>query len=142
MSQIYSLPEAKSQSVRETVEQIYRDYENGNLDGVMAAFPDRFCFEWPFGPEGSTYAGLCRGKGELLELLQKIATDFRFNTYKSRSLLVDGNNAAAQVDVNLTSLKTGTTFDMTIAHFWTFENGEPVHLTEYMDNALVVRHLG
>jgi ketosteroid isomerase-like protein len=34
---------------------------------------------------------------------------------------------------------TGRRFSATIAHFWSFEDGIPVQLVEYMDTALMAR---
>jgi len=52
-------------------------------------------------------------------------------------ILVDGDRAAAQLQLDLTSAKTRQRFSARIAHFWSFEDGIPVYLVEYMDTALI-----
>ena len=49
------------------------------------------------------------------------------------------HRAAAQLQLDLTSVATGRRFSATIAHFWSFEDGIPVQLVEYMDTALMAR---
>ena len=125
--------------MRETVTQLYRDYESRNLNKVIDALPDDFSFEWPFDPSTARYAGVCRNKAELLERLTEIAADFHFNSYRATNILVDGDSAAAQLQLDLTSVRTGRRFSAMIAHFWSFKDGIPVHLVEYMDTALMAK---
>jgi len=126
--------------IRQTITQLYRDYENRDLEKILAALPDDFVFEWPHDPSTARYAGLCRNKGELVQHLTDVAASFQFNAYHATNILVDGNRAAAQLQLDLTSVATGRRFTATIAHFWSFEDGIPVHLVEYTDTALVARH--
>ena len=35
-------------SIRQTITQLYKDYESGNLEGVRNGLSDDFRFEWPF----------------------------------------------------------------------------------------------
>jgi len=122
--------------IRETITQLYRDYESRNLNAVLNGLPDHFRFEWPFDPNTARYTG-SHSKAELLKQLNAVAVSFQFNRYHATNILVDGDRAAAQVELDLTSLKTGRTFSATIAHFWWFEDGIPVRLVEYGDTALI-----
>src|SRR4029079_12092530 len=108
-------------------------------DNILASLPDDFRFEWPFDPSTARYAGDFRSKADLLEQLKDIAGNFQFNAYRPTDILVDGDRAAAQLQLDLTSLKTGHRFSMRIAHFWLFKDGTPVHLVEYTDTALVAK---
>jgi len=128
--------------IRQTITQLYRDYETRNLSNILASLPDDFRFEWPFDPSTARYSGICHSKAELLEQLNDIAKNFRFDAYRATNILVDGDRAAAQLQVDLTSEKTGRRFSTTIAHFWSFKNGIPVHLVEYTDTALIANESG
>ena len=128
--------------IRQTITQLYRDYESRNMNNILASLPDDFCFEWPFDPSTARYAGICHTKTELLEQLRIIAENFQFNAYRATNILVDGDRAAAQLQLDLTSVKTGRRFSTTIAHFWSFENGIPVRLVEYTDTALIAKESG
>jgi ketosteroid isomerase-like protein len=125
--------------IRQTITQLYRDYENRDLEKILAALPDDFVFEWPHDPSTARYAGLCRSKDELVQHLRDIAANFQFNAYQATNILVDEDRAAAQLQLDLTSVATGRRFSATIAHFWSFEDGIPVRLVEYMDTALMAR---
>jgi|SRR5215211_5759078 len=125
--------------IRHTVTQLYRDYESRNLNKVLDALPDDFCFEWPFDPTTARYAGVCRNKAELLDRLTGIAADFHFNAYRAINILVDGDSAAAELQLDLTSVRTGHSFSARIAHFWSFKDGIPIRLVEYMDTALMAK---
>ena len=128
--------------IRQTITQLYRDYESRNLTNILASLPDDFCFEWPFDPSTARYSGICHSKSELLEQLNDIAKNFEFNAYRATNILVDGDRAAAQLELDLTSVKTGRRFSTRIAHFWSFKNGIPVRLVEYTDTALIANESG
>ena len=130
-----------AQDTRQAIMQLYRDYENRDLEKILAALPDDFVFEWPHDPSTNAYtdAGICRSKGELVQHLEAIGRNFQFNAYHATNILVDGDRAAAQLQVDVTSVATGRRFSATIAHFWSFEDGIPVRLVEYMDTALMAR---
>ena len=74
-----------------------------------------------------------------VERLEDLAKNFKFNAYRPTSIMVDGECAAAQMHIDLTSEKTGERFEMKAAHFWTFEEKKPVHLVEYFDSALIAK---
>ena len=123
--------------VRQTVTQLYRDYESRDLSKVLEGLPDDFCFEWASDPRTARYAGICHSKHELVTRLREIGENFEFHSYRPTTILVDGDHAAAQLQLELTSVKTRERFVARIAHFWSFKDGIPVHLVEYMDTALI-----
>ena len=126
--------------IRQTITQLYRDYESGHPEQALTALPDEFVFEFTSDPSMARDAGVCRGKHELVQHLSTIAEHFQFNGYHATNILVDGSRAAAQIDVDLTFKATGRRFSTTLAHFWRFEDGIPVHLVEYMDSAMIASH--
>src|SRR4030095_4268882 len=128
--------------VRQTITQLYRDYENRDLEKILAALPDDFVFEWPFDPSTARYPGICRSKDELVQHLTDVAANFQFNAYHATNILVDGDRAAAQLQVDVTSTRTGRRFPASIAHFWLFKDGIPVHLVEYMDTGVLAEQSG
>lgn len=132
----------KQADVRHTITQLYRDYESRNLDKVLDGLPDDFCFEWASDPGTARFSGTCHGKRELVEQLKDIAANFLFNAYRPLNILVDGDSAAAQLQLDLTSVRTDRRFSARIAHFWSFKDGAPIHLVEYMDTALIASESG
>ena len=128
--------------IRQTVTQLYRAYESGDAATIMAGLPDDFRFEWASDLGTPPYAGVCSTKRELITRLAHIGEKFEFHSYRATTILVDGDHAAAQLEVVVTSRTTSQRFPTKIAHFWSFKDGIPVHLIEYMDTALVAQHIG
>jgi len=129
-------------NTRQTITQLYRDYESRDMPKVLAGLPDNFCFEWASDPGTARWAGVCHGKAELLEQLNDIGENFQFNAYRATNILVDGDRAAAQLELDLTSELTGRRFSVKLAHFWEFRDGVPTHLIEYQDTALIASESG
>ena len=128
--------------VRQTVTQLYRDYESANVAKIMDGLPDHFCFEWESDPDTPpSYTRACKTKYELAERMGEIAEKFEFHSYRPTIILVDGDHAAAQLQVEWTSRATGQRFRARVAHFWSFEDGIPVSLVEYMDTALIASQI-
>jgi ketosteroid isomerase-like protein len=123
----------------ETITQLYRDYESRDFAKVMNGLPDDFSFEWPVDQTTARFSGVHPSKAALLTQLNELADSFHFDRYHATNILVDGDRAAAQVQVDLRSKKTGRSFSATIAHFWWFRDGIPVRLVEYVDTALIAR---
>jgi ketosteroid isomerase-like protein len=73
--------------------------------------------------------------------MREIAEKFEFHSYRPMNILVDGDHAAAELQVELTSRTTGQRFRARVAHFWSFEDGIPVSLVEYMDTALIASQI-
>jgi ketosteroid isomerase-like protein len=127
--------------IRQTVTQLYRDYESRDLARVLDGLPDDFRFEWASDLGRPPYAGVCQTKRELVTRLADIAEKFEFHSYRATTILVDGDRAAAELELDLTSKTTRQRFPSKIAHFWSFRDGIPVHLVEYMDTALVAQQI-
>lgn len=123
--------------IPQTITQLYRDYENGDVEKILAALPNDFVLEFPSGQSTARDAGMCRNKDELLEYLGNAATHFQFNTYHATNILVDGSRVASQTQVHLKYKASGRSFSTTIAQCWSFKDGIPVHLVEYMDTAFI-----
>ena len=128
--------------VRQTVTQLYRDYESANMAAIMDALPDDFRFEWESDRDTPpSYTKVCNTKHELAERIGEIAGQFEFHSYRPTNILVDGDRAAAELQIELTSKSTRKRFRARVAHFWSFADGVPVSLVEYMDTALIASQI-
>ena len=101
--------DTKQPVVRAAITPLYRDYESRELGKVLDGLPEDFCFEWASDPATARYAGICHGKAELLAQLNDIGANFDFNAYRAVNILVDGNRAAAELELELTSIGNGVT---------------------------------
>lgn len=127
-------------SIRDTIKQIYTYYADRELDKLLDFLPDDFSLHWPYDAKVARYAGLYSSKNSLAEQLQDLADNFEFHSYTATNILVDGDRAAAQVDLEMTAKNCGTKISATLAHFWEFENGQPIRVTEYNDSALLTHY--
>lgn len=128
-------------SIEQLVTQLYKDYENREIEKVLAVIPDDFCFDWPVNTDHVRFSGQCQGKGAFIERLQDLAENFVFHAYEPRETIVGDDSAAVRIRMELTSNHTGERFEMEAAHFWHFASGKPVHLAEYYDTAQIARHM-
>ena len=67
--------------IRETLEKLYQDYQNRDLQAVLNSIPDDFCFEWPVDPKTSRYSGACQSKLDFVTQLTDLANNFDFNRF-------------------------------------------------------------
>ena len=88
--------------IRQTITRLYRDYERKDFASILAALPDDFTFEFTFEPNTHQFSGICRSKDELIQHLNHVRRTFQFTAYHATNILVDGDRAAAQVEVALT----------------------------------------
>ena len=121
--------------IPQTITQLYRDYENGDTEKILAALPNDFVLEFSSGQSTARDGGMCRNKDELLEHLGMLPRTFNSTRITQRTSWSMG--VASQTQVHLTYKASGRSFSTMIAHCWSFKDGIPVHLVEYMDTALI-----
>ena len=129
-------------SVRKVIEACYQAYGKRDFDGTMLPFSDDVKFDWPANPSQSKRNGCCTGKQAMIDRLADLAQEFEYLDVRLHSLIVDGDHAAARVSMKLKQKETGAEFTNQSAHFWTFEEGRCVELTEYYDTALLKAYGG
>ena len=121
----------------ETLQQIYRSYAARDLVGALALCSDDFRFCWPVDPGQARRCGVSNGKAGFAERLEGLAEDFVYRSFTPLDIVDGGDEAAAQVEIEMTHKATGRDFRMRVAQFWTFRDGQAVELVEYYDTALV-----
>jgi|SRR5579871_4376291 len=80
----------------------------------------------------ATYVG-----PQIHQALKALCDNFRASNYEMRSLLIDGDRAAAICRADFQYVLTSETFSLDLVHFWTFKDGKAVELVEYFDTAHV-----
>ena len=121
--------------IPQTITQLYRDYENGDAEKILAALPNDFVLEFSSGQStAGTQACVATRTScsSIWEMLPRTFNSTRITQRTSRSMGV-----ASQTQVHLTYKASGRSFSTTIAHCWSFKDGIPVHLVEYLDTALI-----
>jgi ketosteroid isomerase-like protein len=115
----------------ETTKKGYAAFAAGDLEGALQAFDDDV--EW-IQPGKSTLSGTYRGKGEVVELLGKIAGK-QFATKPNR-IIADGDVVVALTDVTIEGEST------TGADVFTFRDGKIVKTESFGDTAVTERIFG
>ena len=128
--------------IRQTIIDCYAAYEARDLEEAMKPFADNVCFEWTADPKHSRYSGCSNGREQMMDMLVTLAEQFEFLEYKLVDLIVEGNKAAARVEMTLKSRRTEETITNHSGHFWCFEDGRCIELTEYFDTSLIAAHSG
>jgi ketosteroid isomerase-like protein len=115
----------------ETTKKGYAAFAAGDLEGALQAFDDDV--EW-IQPGKSTLSGTYHGKGEVVELLTKIAGK-QFGTKPNR-IVADGDVVVALTDVTIEGENS------TGADVFTFRDGKIVKTESFGDTALTERIFG
>jgi uncharacterized protein len=115
----------------EVVKRGYEAFSVGDIDTLMSVFDDNI--EW-VQPGESAISGTYRGKGELGELIGRLAE--KSATVKLNRLLGDGDTVIALTDVAAGS-ETGQDADV-----FTVRDGKIVRTHVYSDTAMMERVFG
>lgn len=121
--------------IPQTITQLYRDYENGEWRRFWLRCRTTSCSnsrpvrERPGTPACVATRTSCPS---IWEMLPRTFNSTRITQRTSWSMRV-----ASQSQVHRTYKASGRSFSTTIAHCWSFKDGIPVHLVEYMDTALI-----
>ncbi|MEM7067416.1 MAG: nuclear transport factor 2 family protein [Pseudomonadota bacterium] len=128
-------------NIREQIQECYAAYAARDLEGTMKPFADNVCFEWTADSKHSKFSGCSNGREKMIERLAILAEQFEFLEVKLLDLIVEGNKAAARIEMKLKSNQTGEEFTNHSGHFWQFEDGVCTEFAEYYDTALVGAHV-
>ncbi|MBA3446199.1 MAG: nuclear transport factor 2 family protein [Pseudaminobacter sp.] len=121
----------------ETIQNVYKAYGAGDIEGALSYCADDVCFRWVAEPELMAYAGECNGKAAFLERLNALHKDYEYHSFRPIEIIDGGDRLAAQVEMELTRRDNGKKFVLHAAEFWTVRNGAVTHMVEYYDTAKI-----
>jgi ketosteroid isomerase-like protein len=127
-------------SIRQQIQDCYAAYADRDLEGTMKPFADNICFEWTANPDHARFSGCSNGREDMIKRLTALANQFEFLEVKLLDLIVEGDRAAARIEMRMKSNHTGVEFTNHSGHFWRFEDGSCTEFIEYYDTALVSAH--
>lgn len=114
-------------------------YDNGDAETVSMMLHDdiRYCIhaDEALGP----YQTDCRGKVAFWEAVGKIQVDWEIVSYRLADLIVSGDRAASQIDLEIKSRHSGVSRETELALFWKIKDDRICELHEYHDTAAVSR---
>ncbi len=121
----------------EIVENLYKAYAAGDIEGALSYCADDVCFSWVADPELMPYGGGCNCKADFLERLMGLHKDYEYHSYRPLEVFGAGERVAAQIEIELTRRDNGKRFKMLCADFWTVRNGVVTEMVEYYDTAMI-----
>ena len=126
-------------TTEEVVRKAIEAYHNGDADAVSGFIHAdiRYCIHAD--TETGPYHADCLGLEAFWQAVGKIQADWVIDSYQLADLIVNGDRAATQIDLAITSRHTGTPRKSELALFWTIKNGQVVELHEYHDTAAAAR---
>lgn len=114
---------------------IYDAWRAQDLDWLSSYLPDDFHHVMHIPARLYPAGGSCVGKHQVMERWRSVMPTFEVLHFDTSNLLINKNNAAAEIVMQYRLIPSGEALDTTKANFWAFEAGWPVKLTEYYDVA-------
>ena len=120
--------------LRKRLTALYAAYERGDLDTAIAAFDDDADFISYLPVEVFPHLGHRPGKQAISETLHAVHAQFEFLSYQPSIIIVEGEDAAAIIEMRLKQRATGRTIKVNLAQFMRFANGRIVEFREFTDS--------
>ena len=105
------------------IQQIYADFGNGNLDGILNALTDNVSWTDPGYPD-IPYAGKRNGKKEVREYFEKLLSTITFTGFEPQEFYADKEAVIAKGTFSATSNSTGKPLGSDWIMLWKFDNGK------------------
>jgi len=125
-------------STRTIIEDAYKAYREGRAQDAFINCAQDFKFHWAAQPGQTRWSAVGVDLQAMFAKFSELAQTYDYLAYDVKTLVADGDHAAAEVQVCLRHKKTGTMIEMTVADFWTIRDGEITSLTEYFDTAMIL----
>ena len=129
-------------TTEEIVRRAVEAYDNGDAEAVARYLHTdiRYCIhaDAEIGP----YCADCRGPEAFWQAVGKIQADWVIDSYRLKDLIVAGDRAATQIDLETTSRHTGVSRKTELALFWTIKDEQVIELHEYHDTAAAAQARG
>jgi ketosteroid isomerase-like protein len=114
------------------IRQIYDAWLAHDIDLLERLLPENFSHTLFIPTEVHPLGGVRTGKAAI-DRIRAVSNDFEFLEFDSSGLIAESNRVAVEIPIRYRHRATGIPLQTTFVHFWTFENGRPVKLTEYSD---------
>ena len=129
--------------IEQTLRALYAARSAGDVDETLKNFAERGVFKMhargiPVEGAGDAIVG----KAAVRTAVEALIKDWRFDDWKVRTLLVDGNKAALHWQADVTNASTRKRALMHGIDLVTFENGMITNYRQAADTALMMRLAG
>jgi ketosteroid isomerase-like protein len=114
------------------VQQVYADFGNGNIDGVINALSDDISWTDPGYPE-IPYAGKRKGKNEVLGFFQGMMSAISFTSFIPQEFYFDNDAVIVKGSFSGKGNTTGKTFETDWVMIWKIRNGKIYSYQAFID---------
>jgi ketosteroid isomerase-like protein len=122
-----------------TLKALYAAREKGDVDGVMKDVADDATFELNGRGTGVAAMGTAsRGKAAIRSAVQDLVANFRFQSWKPVTFVVDGEKVMVHWTAQITFIPTGKSDKFDTVDAVTFRDGKIVDFRQNTDTALVM----
>jgi ketosteroid isomerase-like protein len=123
----------KTQQHIQTIQQMYADFGQGNIPGILTAVADNFSWDHAGNPTDTPFAGQYEGKDGFLQFFQAMNKAGEVVKWKVNSVEGIGNKVYALGEFGIKSRTTGKTGEDDWAMVFTFEGDKPVAGRAFVD---------
>ena len=112
------------------VQQIYTDFGQGNVPGILNALHDDIIFDTP-GPALIPWAGVRKGKAGIMDFFNQVGSTTSYEKFEPQEFMEEGDKVTATGVAHFTTTTTGKKGVSPWAMVWTIKNGTPVHVLNF-----------
>ena len=124
--------------IEKAIRSLYAARVKGDLTGTLKDMADDAVFM--FNGRGIGHPGMaepCHGRAAMTSTIKELIDMWRFDDWKERSLLIDGEKAALHWTARVTCVPTNKSDTLEVVDVVTFRDGKIVDFRQSTDTALV-----
>jgi ketosteroid isomerase-like protein len=121
----------------ETIMQAYKAREEGNIEGLMAAFHPNAVFDLKGDKRTLQVAGTVEGHSHVSAALSQFIKVFQFKKRDILDVIVDGDRVAIHSRLEVAFVPNSKSFASEVLDIFRFDDGKIIKLEEFADTALI-----
>jgi ketosteroid isomerase-like protein len=122
---------------KEIIQQMYADFGQGNIPGVLNALSDNINWYTP-GPSIVSWAGKRNGKAGATDFFNQVGSSTAYEKFEPQAYIEDGDKVIALGMAEFTTTTTGKKGTSPWAMIWTLKDGKAVDVKNYWDTYGVI----
>ena len=123
-------------SNKEIVQQLYADFGQGNIPGILNALSDDI--NWNVhGPAIIPYSGIKKGKDGALDFFKTLGATTTFEKFEAEAFIEEGDRVVALGVAHFTTISTGKQGINRWVMAWTFKDGKAISYENYIDTYVI-----
>jgi ketosteroid isomerase-like protein len=117
---------------KEIIQQMYVDFGQGNVQGILDVLRDDIIWETP-GPELVPWAGLRNGKAGAFDFFKQVGSSTTYEMFEPQTFVEEGDKVIALVVANFITTSTGKKGSSPWIMAWTLKDGKATQVKNHWD---------